>query len=715
MLICTKFDNSSPLDPDYEGNYSLSVTAPEDTLENFRQYCVAYSASSGKNAFETINVDSSVCEYIDTTRFRTGMTGDSLLFYFVKPLDTTLSIQGIQPNGGKTTETFDIVVINPYRVEHSGVEAIGDTLRATVERIDSADSLPESLWVRYTLDDSIFEPVALNKEFEYIIQDEGEFSFSGVLTDSVNGYRLFSDSISVRGHRPRILSAALPDTLALGDTITVQLEIEDTDEEPYTVSLRAGDSVLFRDSEPREYDSDIEIRASSAIRDTGSVTISITITDETGLESETFSGTKDIRYTLPQLSFPSDTFTVPLGVERVLQVTASPSGSAAEYVWRFCGSANGDTTTTADTLAVYYDDSTVDTVSVYAVDRYGYRGESVSAIIHARQYRYLLEPVSGTFPTEIVVGREYHWAVSASSNNGALDSADVAYCWSIRPDSINDRASIDHDSLFMQLTDSIPPFTIEVFAVIFGTDTTDEVAKRVAVRTYGPSCRFKNERYTDTLFRPVTFTVEADDANEDGEVVKIFYTLQPPASDTTTRVIEGDRRSWSQHFSEPGTHTILAWAVDNEGFVSDTVSAEVDIISTRPYFNPTRVDTSVFIYDLIVFRVSANPGNDSDYIVSYYWDFDNDGVWDSVKNDGTVEYRFPEAGEQDIRVGCRNNRGDTAAVARTITVTVDTGKPSVDSLGVDTRDTYITWPVALHILAHDTNGTLQRVNIYTGG
>ena len=55
------------------------------------------------------------------------------------------------------------------------------------------------------------------------------------------------------------------------------------------------------------------------------------------------------------------------------------------------------------------------------------------------------------------------------------------------------------------------------------------------------------------------------------------------------------------------------------------------------------------------------PGScDNCYITQYFWDFDNDGVWDQITDNSTISYQFSSSNIYEVVLKVRNNQGYTS-------------------------------------------------------
>lgn len=69
----------------------------------------------------------------------------------------------------------------------------------------------------------------------------------------------------------------------------------------------------------------------------------------------------------------------------------------------------------------------------------------------------------------------------------------------------------------------------------------------------------------------------------------------------------------------------------------------------------------------------SDPGTcDNCYITDYYWDFDNDGVWDQITDNSTISHQFTTSNIYEVALKVRNNQGYTSVEHAIQTVEVHT-------------------------------------------
>ena len=130
----------------------------------------------------------------------------------------------------------------------------------------------------------------------------------------------------------------------------------------------------------------------------------------------------------------------------------------------------------------------------------------------------------------------------------------------------------------------------------------------------------------------------------------------------------------------PGTFSVSLQVTDSDG-ASSTATSTVTVANVAPTADaggPYSGDQGADI--AVDGSASSDPGND---IVSYEWDFDNDGAYDDATG---VTATFNSVATGDFTIGLRVTDGDGATGTVTTTVTVANVIPTADAGGPYTGD-----------------------------
>ncbi len=190
----------------------------------------------------------------------------------------------------------------------------------------------------------------------------------------------------------------------------------------------------------------------------------------------------------------------------------------------------------------------------------------------------------------------------------------------------------------------------------------------------------------------ITFTVVANDANENGTIEKYLWSFDGVNYDTTTT-----GNTIKNAFSTPGDVTVLVKVVDNDD--QESLPSEILTISVKaglPTVTELTADKMVtFVDDSITFTAVADDENGP--IVSYSWSFD--GVnYDTTTTGNTIKNAFTTPGEVTVSVKVTDDDGQLSTSVGTVTVTINSGDPIIDALIPDTTvslgDSVTLWATA---------------------
>ncbi len=415
--------------------------------------------------------------------------------------------------------------------------------------------------------------------------------------------------------------------------------------------------------------------------------------------------TADIFFTPapPLVSFPQKTLQVPSGQQYTLAVQKSNCDSLLWVVKKLNLS-----TATSGPLSVTFTQPGPDTVIVRGSNRFGVTSEPDTLYVNVSSFTYDLRAVAGLFPDTIRARKWAKWEVSVFHDNTLLNSPEFSCFWSVKPDSIWDsiRTSTGKNSLELFFADSQPPFTITVSASV-GNDTTYSLQKFITIREFRPTCTFITEDIVSRINRNNQLSIRVSDSNDSGSIAEIFYKT----SDTDLPQSTGGQNVWTVRFLTPGRKVIQAWAVDNDGFTSDTASIYADIAPDGPYFIRPLIDTSVYINDTVKIPVPASVGDGSERVAKFLWDFDNDGNWDKTTGLDIFDTVFSSEGLSHIRVQCISENGDTALIPAELTIRVSSGIPHIQEISFSSEIIYVKNSVEVSVRAVDSNGVVKQIAI----
>jgi hypothetical protein len=704
-MTCTQYDNSNPFDTLYPGDYHFTVTwdslSAQGTLGIFRPYRIPFAVTGTDDFASFVLTDLSGRMLCDSAHFPIRNADTAITAYFPAPFSGTPVLHGVRPNGKEVTRvcTSPVTVVNPFHLTVDTLRGVGDQVTGKITNVHDGFYASDSLYAIWKINGNSADTLPWKAPWLKSFTNGGAYALQAILCDTYgNIYPLDTITILIKGHAPAIDRAWFSAPPVMGDTVTFMVSVTDADHDSLHLAAYVNDSSLFSSERFHPYEDTLSLRADLPLRDTGVAAFTLRITDKNGLVSAPYAFTDTIAYTLALPVFPDSSRLVPVGKRVVLSFNDDHLHPGTMYRWQ--SKALGlDTTTLADSMAVLYTDTATDTITVSGAI-FRFTGPMVRYAVTAQNFNYSLSPVA--WPAPIQARRWNTFTVAVDPEPAAVE-----YFWKMFPDTLVDSFKVSADTFQILVHDSIPPFTLSVYAIVNGTDTTNLESGIIKTVLSRPVCRFTSSRYEAKAGTALRCTLTVSDANGRVESIHVLFsgstdTLNPGTGTVVTRV-----------FTTPDTLTAYCWAFDDDEFRSVVDSARIFITSDKPWFVPAEKDTSVFINDTTVIRVRAESGNGNATINHYYWDIDGNGTWDDTTDTAGMSMLFKKAGVATVYAGCINLFGDTAVERCRITVTVDPGKPVVDSAYTNSMFYYINTRCTVTVVCHDTNGVIKKLHIDT--
>jgi hypothetical protein len=401
---------------------------------------------------------------------------------------------------------------------------------------------------------------------------------------------------------------------------------------------------------------------------------------------------------LPNVQITEKTLNPPVGKPYTISAIVT---NADSLYWK-SSRKRFDTTIAGSQITATWSDTITDTVIVLAKDLYNTSGMSDTVIIKPRPYNYDLNIVS--FPTEILTARQITWQVQATKDNSPVPDSNVTYKWTMSPAKPYDSIVNNGKSISLRFNNE-KTFVLSVIAYI-GTDSTVHISRTVVVKNNAPVLTVTPLELTTPINIPISVVAKATDRNADGSIKAVYYKVE---SSATAKIITGD--TLKEIFTTPGDKIIHVWTVDNENLTSDTLKVVVHVTANRPYFQRAVIDTTINIRERALITIKALAGNTGDSIISYVWDYNNDGVWDKTTAAGSFDSVYQSVQNDTIRVGCRNQRGDSADTPAIIVIRVLPGIPQVLTVTAAPLQLYIGGLAQIRVSGTDPNGTITKIAV----
>jgi PKD repeat protein len=180
-------------------------------------------------------------------------------------------------------------------------------------------------------------------------------------------------------------------------------------------------------------------------------------------------------------------------------------------------------------------------------------------------------------------------------------------------------------------------------------------SRDINVQNRSPQAAFSMSASTVDTGTAVTFTSTSSDP--DGTVASYKWDFNNDGvTDATTATA-------SKSFATSGTYTVKLTVTDNDGASSSTTQ-QVTVRNRGPVAAFGMSASTVDSGTAVNFTSSSTDPDGS--IVSYKWDFDNDGVVDSTT--ANPSKTFAKSGSYDVKLTVTDNDGASSSVSHTVTV-----------------------------------------------
>ena len=199
--------------------------------------------------------------------------------------------------------------------------------------------------------------------------------------------------------------------------------------------------------------------------------------------------------------------------------------------------------------------------------------------------------------------------------------------------------------------------TVEVRLIVTDDDGfTDELVKEVVVTGGEPVALFTYTPKTVTAADMVDF--DGGGSYDNGTI--LFYNWDFDNDGTT----DGVGEEISYRFPAEGTYTVKLTVIDDDGLEGETTQ-DIEVGPGIPVPDFTWTPSSPAVGDTVSFDGSASMDYDGT-IVTYEWDFDNDGKTDATGV--TTDHVFGTAGSQNVSLSVTDDDGWSAALVTPVTV-----------------------------------------------
>ncbi len=209
--------------------------------------------------------------------------------------------------------------------------------------------------------------------------------------------------------------------------------------------------------------------------------------------------------------------------------------------------------------------------------------------------------------------------------------------------------------------DGYQDYTAQVYIIAGRTRVLDVVlTPTMPVVNQPPVAQFSFTPSSPQTGQPVQFDASAS-YDPDGTIVSYQWDFQNDGVFDRT----GVTATWT--YSAPGTYQVRLVVTDNRGATGSVVRpVTVTVANQPPMASFTFTPASPRPGDWIRFDATGSFDPDGT-IVSYQWDFQNDGTFDATGSIAFFQYAAP--GTYTVRLVVTDNLGATGSTTRTVTVT----------------------------------------------
>jgi hypothetical protein len=682
-------------DPNYpDDGYTI---APEWSLidtNNLRPMALyRIPITLGENAFKSLAARFSNDTILDTALFNQEIQNNRLALYFISSGVCTLTIDGLHPNNRHTVVSKALCISNPYRISGDSLFGLRETGAYNLLPVPLFDFTNLDLMTGWQLDTGTVTTLAPPDTFTFSFIQTGRMVLRALLIDTLYGHRLLVDSIniSVPGNRPTLDSLlVVTNTLFPGQQPRIQLFANDKDSGSLKTVICSQKKGIWTDTfnltGPLMYSSILTSR--KPLIDTGTMIFSVMVIDSSGLVSNSRNDSFKVIAHPPAVRFIPDTAEIALFVG--IQQTVLVSATADTFVWTIDGE---DTVTVTNHISRIFltDAKKTANVSVYGIDRYGYRGPMASVRIVEEKNAYdctLYGPGDSSYFDRAC------WT-AITTRRDRVNEYGALFYWEIMHRS--DTTPIYRDTL-TPLGDSsstlclsslsIPGISFDSIDIKIAVFLKDDVGENHVSQTRTQICAIRPFRpvlhIVDVLPRSdsiatdqeVFIRFDAEDANRNGSIDSLFWKATGTASITAlSPSVDSLTFAWTTE----GTASILLWARDNDGEISDTVRVSFVVIKNRPRI--TKIDLSrpvVYSLERCTLSVSAERGILRAPVEKTRWRFPgNDAsVSDTTTLGTSLVVSFTTPGKKAVSAVAIDARGDSS-LPFIDSITIVSGKPTV--------------------------------------
>lgn len=502
---------------------------------------------------------------------------------------------------------------------------------------------------------------ATGESVQHSYADNGTYTVELTVVDNDSGSNTTSQTITVQNQGPVAEFTWMPTNPRPDSTITFD-----------GANSFDADGTLTSFSWDFNNDGTQDATGSSpthTFTDSGDYPVSLTVTDDDGATNST-TQTVSVVNSSPSVSLSCDDPALTNQTVTCTATASDPDGDPLSYTW------GGSFTGTSSQESRSFSDDGSYSVSVTVDDgNGGTASDNGTVVINNRPPN----PDIAFSPSAPGVNESITFDGSGSSDpDGSI--ADSDHSWDFNNDGVADATGATATHAFSSSGSHTVVLTVtDDDGATSSTDTTVSVSNSSPVASI--TC-------DDPKLTGETITCDASGSSDpDGD--SLSYTWSEDFS--------GTGATSSRSFSDNGTYTATVTVSDGQGG-SSTVSASVEVHNRPPTASFTYSPSSPSVGETVSFDGSDSSDPDGS-IVSYSWDFNNDGVEDATG--ATPSTSFGSSGSHTVSLTVTDDDGATHTTSQTISVA--NSSPTIDSFSCD--DPKLTFnTITCSVSASDPDG-----------
>src|SRR5690554_715546 len=700
LFTCNQpLDNDSIFDPEYDGNYDLSVISPPfDTLLTKTEYCFTYTA--GRDTFSTVTLvapDTTIASIV-------SLTDSKIIVSFKKAWEGEIVFAGVRPNRKTVEDTLDMIVCDEQ--SYSVPEVYFSEKAYYISRNDSTaffaiDSTESGIKYVWKFKDSEPDTTLTNTiQKRFAVQDSFYAFVAGI--DSYGRTGDFDSVLVVVKSFEYHLNAVIPDTIKARYTASFKAVTKDS-----TRLEENGGEYCWRIITGKDTTDTSGISLSTfeiTVHDSALMTVGVWVTDSLDSQSQKIQKPVVVREYRPVINFLKDKDTTRTGLPYTINVNVYDTDPLGGRIDTIFYDTNGDGAIDRECLdtsfTVNFSTGGKIFITAYAKDRDGFTSRTDTLKLFIRSDRPYFNPSARD--TAIFVNTILPMKVYA--NLGETAVAIDKYIWNVKgKNTRKDTTSYDTlnicftepgiDTVIVSCVDLDGFECINPDTIIVTTDPGNP-----QVRGYSPN--------TVWIFDTTTYTVSAFDTNGTVEKYLISWEEDSAAITYSDSVVE-------HSYSSAGLKTVTVTVKDNDGYVSQEYTDTVIVKEGRPEANIT-VAESAWSYETVVCTVSGTDPNGT--ITKWAVSWDNGETFEISDKDSVFEKEFSNTGTVTVKCYVIDNDSLKSEIVSS-ELRIKYSHPSVKSIksDIDLSSVYVNDMIRFTVKGTDPNGSIDSIKVSWDG